>query len=135
MLDEEQVDPSRVLLAHSGDTTDADHLTELAEAGFLLGMDRMGINLEVSFEDRVGIVVEMCNRGYAGSMVLAQDASCYIDWIQPDLMGLLPDWHYLHVQKDVVPALLERGVTQEQVDQMLVGNPRRYFETGAAGGA
>jgi phosphotriesterase-related protein len=121
-----------VLLAHSGDTTDADHLTELAEAGFLLGMDRMGINLEVSFEDRVGIVVEMCGRGYAGSMVLAQDASCYIDWIQPDLMPMLPDWNYLHVQKDVVPALLERGVTQEQVDQMLIGNPRRYFEGAAS---
>jgi phosphotriesterase-related protein len=70
----------------------------------------------------------MCRRGYAEKMVLAQDASCYIDWIQPDLMALLPDWHYLHVQKDVVPALLERGVTQEQVDTMLVANPRRWFE-------
>ncbi len=128
VLAEEQVDPSRVLLAHSGDSTDADHLQSLADAGFLLGMDRMGINLAMPFEERVGIVVEMCRRGYAGSMVLAQDASCYIDWIQPDLMALMPDWHYLHVQKDVVPALLERGVTQEQVDQMLIGNPRRFFE-------
>ena len=128
VLGEEQVDPSRVLLAHSGDSTDADHLQSLADEGFLLGMDRMGINLEMPFEERVGIVVELCERGYAGSMVLAQDASCYIDWIQPDLLSLMPDWHYLHVQKDVVPALLERGVTQEQVDTMLVGNPRRFFE-------
>jgi phosphotriesterase-related protein len=128
VLSEEQVDPSRVLLAHSGDSTDADHLSTLAEAGFLLGMDRMGINLEMPFADRVGIVVEMCRRGYAERMVLSQDASCYIDWVQPDLMALLPDWHYLHVQADVVPALLEGGVTQEQVDAMLVGNPRRFFE-------
>jgi predicted metal-dependent phosphotriesterase family hydrolase len=27
----------------------------------------------------------------------------------------------------VVPALLERGVSQEQVDQMLIGNPARFF--------
>jgi phosphotriesterase-related protein len=60
-------------------------------------------------------------------MVLAQDASCYIDWVQPDLMAFMPNWHYLHVQRDVVPALLERGVTQEQVDAMLVGNPRRFL--------
>jgi predicted metal-dependent phosphotriesterase family hydrolase len=24
--------------------------------------------------------------------------------------------------------LLERGLTQKQVDEMLIGNPRRYFE-------
>jgi phosphotriesterase-related protein len=43
-------------------------------------------------------------------------------------MAFMPNWSYLHVQRDVVPALLERGVTQEQVDRMLVGNPRRFFE-------
>ncbi|MCA1722612.1 MAG: phosphotriesterase-related protein, partial [Actinobacteria bacterium] len=127
VLADEGVSPSNVLLAHSGDTSDADHLQALAEAGFLLGMDRFGIDLEMDHAARVGIVVELCKRGFAGSMVLAQDAACYLDWIQPDLMPMLPDWNYLHVQKDVVPALLEAGVTQEQVDQMLVGNPRRFF--------
>ena len=61
-------------------------------------------------------------------VVLAHDASCYIDWIQPDLLPFLPNWNFLHIHEDVVPALLERGVTQEQVDQMLVGNPRDWFE-------
>ena len=52
-------------------------------------------------------------------MVLAQDASCYIDWIQPDLLAFMPNWNYLHISRDVLPALLERGVTQEQIDQTL----------------
>jgi phosphotriesterase-related protein len=128
VLADEGVAPRSVLLAHSGDTTDADHLQQLAESGFLLGMDRFGIDLTLDFDGRVGIVVEMCRRGFVDSMVLAQDASCYIDWIQPDLLAFMPNWNYLHVQRDVVPALLERGVTQEQVDRMLVGNPRRFFE-------
>ena len=132
VLAEEGVAPDRVQLAHSGDSTDADHLSALADAGFLLGMDRFGIDTGLDFDSRVGIVAELCRRGFAGSMVLSQDASCYIDWVQPDLLAFLPNWNYLHVQKDVVPALLERGVTQEQVDQMLIGNPRRYFEAGAA---
>jgi phosphotriesterase-related protein len=128
VLAEEGVAPQHVLLAHSGDSTDADHLSGLAEAGFLLGMDRFGIDTTLDFDSRVGIVADMCARGHAGSMVLSQDAACHIDWVQPDLLAFLPNWHYLHVQKDVVPALLERGVTQEQVDTMLVANPRRYFE-------
>jgi phosphotriesterase-related protein len=128
VLDEEGVDPRRVVLGHSGDTTDADHLAELADAGFVLGMDRFGINLDTTFEARADIVVEMCRRGYAESMVLSQDASCYFDWIQQDLMALLPQWRYTHIHQEVLPYLLDKGVTQEQIDTMLIDNPRRYFE-------
>jgi phosphotriesterase-related protein len=125
---EEGVDPRRVVLGHSGDTTDADHLSELADAGFLLGMDRFGINLDTTFEARADIVVEMCRRGYAESMVLSQDAACYIDWVDPAVMAMLTDWRYTHIHEDVLPYLREHGVTDEQIDTMLVANPRRYFE-------
>jgi phosphotriesterase-related protein len=124
---EEGVDPRRVVLGHSGDTTDADHLSELADAGFLLGMDRFGINLDTTFEARADIVVEMCRRGYAESMVLSQDAACYIDWVDPAVMAMLTDWRYTHIHEDVLPYLREHGVTDEQIDAMLVANPRRYF--------
>lgn len=128
LCDEGGVDPARIVLGHSGDTTDCDHLCELADAGFLLGMDRFGINLEVSFEQRADTLVEMCRRGYAERMVLSQDAACYIDWIEPAVMPLLPQWHYLHIGDEVLPYVRERGVTDEQVETMLVGNPRRLFE-------
>jgi phosphotriesterase-related protein len=129
---DEGVEPARVVLGHSGDTTDADHLAELADHGYILGMDRFGIDTGASFEDRVSIVAEMAARGYADRMVLAHDAACYIDWIEPSLLPLNPNWHYLHITDDVLPALRERGVTEEQIDQMLVHTPRRYFENVAA---
>jgi predicted metal-dependent phosphotriesterase family hydrolase len=34
---------------------------------------------------------------------------------------------YLLISNRVVPALLEAGVTQEQIDQMMVENPKRFF--------
>jgi phosphotriesterase-related protein len=126
---EEGVDPRRVLLAHSGDTGDCDHLARLADAGFLLGMDRFGINLGTTFEKRADTLVEMCRRGYAGAMVLSQDASCYIDWIDPAVMAFLPQWDYLHIGNEVLPYVTQRGVTQEHITAMLVANPRRFFET------
>jgi phosphotriesterase-related protein len=128
VLAEEGVDPRRVQLAHVGDSTDVDLLVSYAEQGFLLGMDRFGIDAILGFEDRVATVVELCRRGFAHRLVLAHDASCYIDWVQPDLLPFLPNWNYLHIHRDVVPALLERGVTQDDVDQMMVRNPRDWFE-------
>ena len=127
MVDQEGVEPASIVLGHSGDTTDADHLSSLAEAGFVLGMDRFGINLETTFEARADIVVELCRRGFASQMVLSHDASCYIDWIDPNVMAFLPQWHYLHIEQEVLPYLREHGVTDEQITTMLVDNPRRYF--------
>lgn len=128
MCDDEGVRPDRIVLGHSGDSTDVDHLTSLAEAGFILGMDRFGINLETTFEARADTLIEMCRRGFAGQMVLSQDASCYIDWVDPNVMAMLPQWHYLHIENDVLPYVRERGVTEEMITEMLVEVPRRYFE-------
>jgi phosphotriesterase-related protein len=128
VLGEEGVDPQRVVLGHSGDTTDVDHLCALADAGFVLGFDRFGLHVGTTFEERAGTLVEMCRRGYAERIVLSQDASCYIDWIAPDVLPLLGEWHYTHVVDDVLPWARERGVTEEQIETMLVTNPRRYFE-------
>lgn len=127
VFSDEGVDPQRVVLGHSGDTTDADHLSELADLGYLLGMDRFGVDL-MPFEARVGIVAEMARRGYADRMVLAHDAACYFDWMEPAAIAFTPNWHYLHIENDVLPALRKEGVTDEQIDQMLIANPRRYFE-------
>jgi phosphotriesterase-related protein len=127
VLESEGVDPRSVLLAHSGDSTDADHLAALADHGYLLGMDRFGIDVTASFEERVGIVVELVTRGLTEHLVLSHDASCYIDWVDPSLLPLLPNWHYLHITEDVLPALRERGVTDDQIETMLVANPRRWF--------
>jgi phosphotriesterase-related protein len=128
LCDEEGVDPRRVVLGHSGDSPDVDHLTELADHGFILGMDRFGINVETTFEARADTVVELCRRGRAEQMVLSQDASCYIDWIDPEVISAMHQWHYLHIVDDVLPYLRDHDVTDAQIDTMLVATPRRYFE-------
>jgi len=130
---EEGVDLSRVIIGHSGDTTDLDYLEELVAAGSYLGMDRFGLENILSFDERVDTVARMCERGHADKMVLAHDASCFIDWLPEEALPLvLPNWHYLHIHNDVLPALRERGVTEEQITTMLVGNPRAIFSTGGA---
>jgi phosphotriesterase-related protein len=131
LLRSEGVDPTRVLLAHSGDSADADHLSELADHGYLLGMDRFGVDAILPFEQRVGIVAEMIERGYVERMVLAHDASCFFDWIEPSYLEMAPNWHFLHISNEVLPALRDRGVSDEQINTMLVDNPRRWFETRA----
>ena len=126
---EEGVDLSRVVIGHSGDTTDIDYLEELIGNGSYIGMDRFGLDLFLPFEDRVNTVARMCERGHADKMVLSHDAMCFNDWLPEELVPVaLPNWHYLHIHNDVLPALKQRGVTDEQITTMLVDNPRKIFE-------
>src|SRR6202140_5208981 len=130
---EEGVDLSRVVIGHSGDTTDLDYLEELIANGSYIGMDRFGIDTILPFEDRVNTVARLCERGHAGKLVLSHDAACFSDWLpERDLPAILPRWNYLHIHKDVIPALKQRGVTDEHVRMMMVDNPRAIFEKQSA---
>jgi phosphotriesterase-related protein len=77
----------------------------------------------------VATIAKLCERGHAGRMVLSHDTSCYIDWFPPEMLKpAVPNWHFLHIPDDVVPALRKSGVTEEQIRTMTVDNPRRVFE-------
>jgi phosphotriesterase-related protein len=126
---EEGVDLSRVVIGHSGDTTDLDYLEELMANGSYIGMDRFGIDTILPFEDRVDTVAKLCARGRAARMVLSHDAACFNDWLpEAAVPAVLPRWHFLHIHHDVIPALKQRGVTDDQLETMLVHNPRKIFE-------
>lgn len=125
---EEGVDLTRVIIGHSGDTTEIDYLEELIRNGSYLGMDRFGIDTFLPFADRVETVSRLCQRGHASKLVLSHDAACFNHWLPEDLVPvMLPQWHYHHIHDDVIPALIANGVTPDQIDEMLIENPKRIF--------
>ncbi len=126
---DEGIDLNRVVIGHSGDTTDLDYLEELVGAGSYLGMDRFGAHGLLPFLDRVRVVADMCRLGHSGHMVLSHDACCRNDSrCDPVVAQMMPPRTYTHISDEVLPALLAAGVSQAQIDQMLIDNPRRIFE-------
>ncbi len=130
VLAEEGVDLRDVIIGHSGDTTDIDYLMKVADQGSILGMDRFGMNLLLPLEDRVSTIVALVRRGYLDRITLSHDCFCWSDGLPSEAARakLIPEHSYLYVAHKVIPALLESGITQDQIDTMLVDNPRRHFE-------
>jgi phosphotriesterase-related protein len=61
-------------------------------------------------------------------MTLSQDACCTIDWYPAEqVAAMAPNWHMTYVLDEIVPALKEAGLTQDQVDLMMVEAPRRWL--------
>ncbi len=128
---EEGVDLARVVIGHSGDSTDLDYLGELLEEGSTLGMDRFGVDAFCPTEKRIETVARLCESGWARYMVLSHDAGCHMDWFDDDfLRQAQPNWNFLHISNDVLPAMRQRGVSEEHIHTMLVDNPRRILDHG-----
>jgi phosphotriesterase-related protein len=128
---EEGVDLARVVIGHSGDTTDVDYLRRIMDEGSTIGCDRFGIYREgtLTFEERVDTVARLCAEGYADRIVLSHDLMCHSD-VRPPRQPDGQAWHVgmTHICDDVLPALRLRGVTEQQVEQMLTLNPARIFD-------
>lgn len=132
ILAEEGVDLRKVVVGHSGDSTDLGYLRKLLDAGSTIGADRFGLYLPEaglpSMEARTETVAQLCHEGYSGQIVLSHDVTCYADWFPANMGGpALSDWQLTHIPDAVLPALREHGVTAEQIEEMLVGNPMRLL--------
>ena len=129
---EQDVDLTKVVIGHAGDSNDLDYLKWIMDQGATIGCDRFGLDLFNPTDQRVAAIAALCAQGYADRIVLSHDAACYMDFFsgeaaQQALGTAAPNWHFLHISQDVLPALREQRVTDEQLTTMLVDNPRRYF--------
>jgi phosphotriesterase-related protein len=133
VLAEEGVDLRDVIIGHCGDSTDLGYLMKLADQGSILGMDRFGMNAMLPLEARVATLAEMVKRGYVDRLALSHDCFCWSDFFpsQAHRTKLFPELSYLYVPQVVIPALLEAGLTQDQIDILQIANPRRHFEDAA----
>lgn len=125
---EEGVAPDRVVIGHCGDTEDLDYLRALIERGGYIGMDRFGVEDMLPDAARMRVVARLCAEGHAQRLLLSHDASFWNDRTPVEaLRKQRPHWHHRHIVSDIVPGLLDLGVSDQQIQTMLVGNPRAIF--------
>jgi phosphotriesterase-related protein len=129
---DEGVDPALVQVAHTGDTDDLDYIERLLDTGCFIGLDRYGIDIYLPTENRQATTLALLERGYADRMFIAQDYCSTIDWFPRELQEYLkasevPDWSMTFLFEKVIPELKERGMTEEQLAQMMVENPKRWL--------
>lgn len=134
ILKEEGVDLNRVYIGHSNDDTDVDYLTGLLDEGVWLGLDRYpgGRTPETPrWEMRTAVVKQLIDAGWAHRLMLSHDHSTPL--VQPseelrrEREAFNPDG-YLFITRNVLPRLLELGAAQDDIDAMMIDNPRRFFE-------
>jgi phosphotriesterase-related protein len=134
---EEGVAPDKIQIAHTGDSDDLDYIERLLDQGVYVGMDRYGIDLFLPTDRRNATVLALLEKGYADRMFLSHDFDVPIanglDWYPPEVIaqleaaGAAPDWSMTFLFEGVIPTLKDAGMTDEQLDTMMVENPKRWL--------
>jgi phosphotriesterase-related protein len=125
---EEGVEPSHIQIAHTGDTDDLDYIEGLLETGVWIGLDRYGLEMFLPYEQRQATTLALLERGYADRVFLSADSCGTIDWFPQAVIeqmlaaGAAKDWDIRIVPERVIPDLTEAGVTDEQLETIMVAN-------------
>ena len=128
-LQERGVPPERIIIGHSGDSEDLDYLRQLMDNGSTIGFDRFGMEHVLPDARRLPTLVTLIRMGYADRIVLSHDAAFYSHVTPPSWRARnTPRWRMDTIVLHVLPALRAVGVSSEEIDQMLIGNPRRILE-------
>ena len=130
----EGVEPHRLVVGHSDGVDDPDYHRSLAARGAFVGFDRFGITLILSDEVRVKNVVALARSGHTRNILLSHDSIvCWQGRPVPfanryeDVLAMLPEWRPTSIPKKIVPQLRAGGLTEADIETILVDNPRRFL--------
>jgi len=133
ILREEGVRPERMVMEHMDEQPDHDYQLEVAETGVYLEFDTWGSEFyygppysvpEPRDIERAECVKYLIDKGHLNQLLLAQDV-----WLR-QLMKKYGGEGYDSLFRYGIPRLKLAGVTQEQIDVMLVENPKRLLPLG-----
>jgi len=124
--------PERTIIDHLDGRFDrTEQFEALAKTGCYLEIDLFGFEssympTQVDFDmpndaGRVRVVRELIERGYGKRILFSSDMA--MRYHRKRFGG----WGYDHIPLQVVPLMVRRGITEEQIDDILVQNPARVL--------
>jgi predicted metal-dependent phosphotriesterase family hydrolase len=115
-------DPGAILVGHGDTCPDESYHLAVLQRGAWLGFDTVG-QLDKATDDwRADRIAAMAELGHLGRILVSSDVAKRPALLRNGGGG------YAHVLNDFVPRLAARGFGDAEIRQLLVDNPRRFFE-------
>ena len=135
LTEEIGVPPHRVYLGHAFTSGDMEYVEELIKKGSYVGCDQLGFAMLCPLATVAKNLAKIIHKDktYIDHIVLSHDSAMRSDFAlalnpkgRTSENPVVGDYHEVF---EVLPRLLEKeGVGQEELDKMLIDNPRRFFE-------
>ena len=125
-------DLNKVIIGHASDCTDVDYLETFLKLGCHLSFDRIGPHQDNNLAHAT-TVKALIDRGWINRITLSHDHCVYLDFGKANFektyaagpYGLRLDFTY--ISRCFLDRLREHGVTEEQIDTMMIANPAKLY--------
>jgi phosphotriesterase-related protein len=132
ILEEEEVEPSRVILSHCDPKmNDFEHLDSLAKRGAYIEFDEFGMfhknpksdndKMIPSDNERITNIVKHIEAGNVDRLLISHDICTKLQLSHYGGHG------FGHILKNIVPWLLDSGITMDQIKTILIENPKNIL--------
>jgi phosphotriesterase-related protein len=125
VFENEGVDLTRVCLDHAVPYVDLlDDFISLSQRGCYLAFDMLGLEVRVAFQHERQLAETLdalIDAGYINQILMSQDVCFSVCYVQNGGYG------YAHILNNILPQLKTSGITDEQIYNIMVENPKRMF--------
>lgn len=128
------VDPKKICISHIDVENREEYIYALLQKGVYVEFDNFGKEYYIKREvrnsgyglfvhdtDRVKLLKKMIDDGYLAQILLSCDVCL------KNLLHKYGGWGYDHLLSNVVPMMEDEGITNEQINTMLVENPKAWL--------
>lgn len=135
IVNEHGILPEKVVICHSDVENREDYIFELLDKGVYIEFDNFGKEMAtdrwdcrpgsgrfVTDWDRVRLVKKIIDRGYVKQLLFSCDVCL------KSVLHAYGGWGYDHILVHILPMLDELGVTQENIEEILIHNPARWLD-------
>lgn len=121
-LKAEGVKPENIIIGHMDLSQNPDTIISVLKEGVNIGFDTVGKNNYCPDTFRAQMLKQIANEGYLDQVVLSMDItrkSHLKKWGGPG---------YAYLIETFLPMLLEYGLSEEQIEQLMIDNPNRILK-------
>ncbi len=121
----------KLVIGHMCGSASIPYHKEVLKKGPYLAFDRFGLDIILPDAKRTETFAALFKLGYGNKILISHDF--VMNWLGRDFAlpgSSLPpsaNWNLTHIFKNIIPALKKAGITGEQINTVLVDNPRRLF--------
>ncbi|MGV3553364.1 phosphotriesterase family protein [Rhizobium sp.] len=129
----------RLIIGHSCNNADIAYHRRIAQGGSTVGFDQIGMAYYQPDEVRADNIAGLIAEGFGDRIIMSMDRIshnvgkfCFAT--TPEYLARVEDLRrkglyqaYSYLFTDFLPLLRQRGVSEQDIDTMLIDNPRRFF--------
>ncbi len=136
MFHEKNVRLDKVIICHSDVSINLEYMRDILSKGALIEFDNFGKEFYMSPEDRgfaggvfatdierIRTIKLLIDEGFEKQILISNDLCLKM------MLHRYGGWGYDHILRNIVPMMVDEGITEDIIDLLLRENPKRLLDT------